>query len=927
MSIRLRLFRLVLTAATLPAAASAADAGVQGRVVDASGQTGFAGASVTLEPHGGETVSGRDGTFRIEAVPDGDYVLGIAYSNAPTLRRNVRMRGYAVDLGDIAIGATVTELGEVIVIGQLGAQAEGARRKRDSVTIVDSVSADAIGQLPDQNAAEALQRLPGVSILTEQGEGRFVSVRGIDPNLNAVSVGGVRLPTGEDDARQVELDLIPSELLQTLAVEKTQTPDRDADAIGASIELDTVTAFDRAATSANATLQGSHDETLGDWSPKAFGSATRVFDTSAGDVGVALAATWAKRRFGWATLENDDGWPALEGPDGAFRAPIAIEQHNHRNDLDRWGFAFNLDGRGTNESEWYLHTLHTEIDDAQVRELNRYRFDEGSVSALGIDHGTFNDASLEKSVQVRHELRDLTLLSAGYSHHAAPWTFDINAALARTREREPDSMEAIFRGDTGLAYAGTGPIPSLTQTSAAGSDPSAFTLDQILNERDDSRDREAHVGLDARRDFNAGESPTYVKFGAKARRRKKSTDVDITTFDGFGDAVSLSPFATTNDYPFGDFGPVVAAGPMRRFFDQSRGSFEIDEAETLIDSLGSDYRIDEDTDAAYAMAGVDIDKLDLVGGVRIERTRLRAEGTRLTVEENSDGLPTLAPVVDDKSYTDILPGFHARYELSPTWLARGALTRSLARPSFGFLAPAQRIDVLEGETHVIRRAQIGNPELNPYRSSNFDIAIEYYGAAAIDTFSADAFYKRIENPIVQADLAGTGSYVDFDSAIVPVNGDSARLAGIELSYAHRYASLPPPWDGLLIAANATLTDSDMHLSLTDRRLPLTNQSDRVANLIVGYASETLEVRLAGNYRSPRLVRLDAPADRTFDVYEGDHFTLDFSAQWQLDRHWRLQFEGVNLTDRPLYEFYGDPQHLARYEAYGRTFRLGVRCDL
>jgi len=923
---RWHLLCLVLAAA-LPRAAPAADVVVHGRIVDASGRAGFAGASVTLDPRGLHAISAGDGTFRIESVPDGDYVLRVEYRDAPTLHRDVRVRGDDVELGDLAIGATVTELGEVIVIGRLGALADAARRKRASVTVVDSVSADAIGQLPDQNAAEVLQRLPGVSIVTEQGEGRFVSVRGIDPNLNAVSVGGVRLPTGEDDARQVELDLVPSELLQTLAVEKTLTPDRDADAIGASIELDTITAFDRAATSASATLQGSRDETLGDWSPKAFGSATRVFDTGASDLGIALAATWTKRRFGWATLENEDGWPVLEGPDGAFRSAPTIEQHNHRNDLGRWGFAFNLDDRRADESEWYLHTLHTEIDDAQIRELNRYRFDEGDVTALGPDHGTFDDASLEKTVQVRHELRDLTSLSAGYSRHAAPWTFDIDAALARTREREPDSMEAIFRGDTGLAYAGTGPVPSLTPTSAAGFDPSAFTLDRILNERDDSRDREAHLALDAQRDFSVGDAPAYVKIGAKARRREKSTDVDITTFDGFGGDVSLSQFATTNDYPFGDFGPVVAADPMRRFFEQGRGSFDVDEAQTLIDSLGSDYRIDEDIDAAYAMAGVDIDKLNLVGGARVERTRLHAEGTRLTVAEDPDALPTLAPVVDDKSYTDVLPGLHARYELSPTWLARAALTRSLARPSFGFLAPAQRIDILQGDTHVIRRAQIGNPELDPYRSSNVDIGLEYYGAAAIDSFSADAFYKRIDNPIVQVDLAGTGPYVDFDSAIVPVNGDSARLTGIELGYTHRYASLPPPWDGLLISANATLTDSDMRIAQTDRRLPLTNQSDRIANLIIGYTSAAFELRVAGNYRSPRLVRLDAPTDRNFDVYEGDHFTLDLDAQWQLDAHWRLQLDGVNLTNRPLYEFYGDPQHLARYETYGRTLRIGVRCDL
>jgi len=183
---------------------------------------------------------------------------------------------------------------------------------------------------------------------------------------------------------------------------------------------------------------------------------------------------------------------------------------------------------------------------------------EGDVDALGPDRGAFNDARLEKSVMVRREVRQLTSLTAGHSRQAGPWTLDIDGAFALTSEREPDSMEAIFHADTDLAYAGTGPIPALMPTSAVGSDPSAFVLDQILNERNDSRDREEHLRVDARRDLSVGERPAFLKFGVKARRREKTNDVDITTFDGFGREVLLSEFATTNDYPFGDFGPVIA---------------------------------------------------------------------------------------------------------------------------------------------------------------------------------------------------------------------------------------------------------------------------------------------------------------------------------------------------------------------------------
>jgi len=926
---------LVLMIAAAPAeVVAAAEVAVRGRIVDASGRAGFEGAIVRIEPLAPsqsplETVTGRDGTFRFAAVSAGDYVLRVEYVGAPTLRRDIRVPSDGMDLGDVAIGASVTMLDNVLVVGQLASLAAADSRKRAADNIVDIVSADAIGQFPDQNAAEALQRLPGISIVSEQGEGRFVSVRGMSPNLNSVSIGGARLPSDEDDARQVALDLIPSELLQSLEVAKTSTPDEDADGIGASIDIETTTAFDRPAASANATVQGSHNAFTQAWNPKLSTSATRVFDAGKGtrNLGVALSATWSRRKFGWESIDNENGWPIAEESAEHFRSPESIDQRDSEHDLERRGFAFNLDYRPGADAELYLHTLQTNVGDNQVQQLDRYRFDEGDVIALTENSGTSADARLDKSVTFKREVRSLSSVVGGYSNSIGPWTFDIDSAWSQARTRESDDFEASFHADTDLAYAGTGPTPFLTPASAAGFDPSAFTLDEILLERENASDRETHVGLDARRELDFGDWPGFIKFGGKSRRREKSSDIDIATFDEFGRDVSLSEFATTIAYGLGPFGPAIGVYPLRRFFDDGHTLFAINEEETFIASRGRDYRIEEDVDAGYAMGGADIGALRWVGGVRVERTDLQAAGTRIIIGTTADGIPLLAPVVASKSYTDAFPSLHLRYELSPTWLARLALTQSIARPSFSFLAPAQRIDIEQGEDGVVRRAEIGNPELDPYRSDNFDVSAEYYGDKAVDVFAASAFYKRIDNPIVLADIAGTGAYADFERVIAPINGDSARLAGIELNYTHRYVSLPAPWDGLLTAVNLSLTDSDARLDSSHRRLPLPDQSDTVSNLVVGYEKGMLSLRVAGNYRSERLLRLDQPEDPAFDVYEAGHFSLDLSAKFRLGDHWRVYFDAINVTNRPLYEYYGDNDFVARYETYGRTFQLGLRGEL
>src|SRR5690606_11901920 len=131
------------------------------------------------------------------------------------------------------------------VVGQSASLASSLSRKRAADGVEDVLTRDAVGQFPDQNVAESLRRVPGINILNDQGEGRFVSVRGLDPELNAASINGTRLPAPESDVRSVALDVVAAELIESIEIKKSLTPDMDADTIGASIEINTVSAFDR----------------------------------------------------------------------------------------------------------------------------------------------------------------------------------------------------------------------------------------------------------------------------------------------------------------------------------------------------------------------------------------------------------------------------------------------------------------------------------------------------------------------------------------------------------------------------------------------------------------------------------------------------------------------------------------------------------
>ncbi len=175
----------------------------------------------------------------------------------------------------------------VRVVGQAAQISKALNQQRNSNSIESVIHADDIGQLPDDNAAEALQRLPGVSVENDQGEGRFVTVRGLAPELNAVTINGTLVPSPEAGTRAVALDVLPSELVQSLSVVKTLTPDMDANSLGGTVNVQTLSGFDHDGLFYTTTVEGSHDTNVDETSPKVSGAISDVFDLANGKLGVA----------------------------------------------------------------------------------------------------------------------------------------------------------------------------------------------------------------------------------------------------------------------------------------------------------------------------------------------------------------------------------------------------------------------------------------------------------------------------------------------------------------------------------------------------------------------------------------------------------------------------------------------------------------
>ena len=835
-----------------------------------------------------------------------------------TRRLTARRAGFTISALTLAIVATplwaaqeeagATE--HVNVVGQAASIDEALKAQRRSDSVESVVHADGVAQLPDQNAAEAVQRLPGVSVERDQGEGRFVSVRGLGPDLNAVTINGTLVPSPDSDRRAVALDVLPAELVQSLTVVKTLTPDMDANSLGGTIEVESLSAFDHKDLFYTGSVEGSYDENTEQTSPKFSGAISDRFSLGDGtdNFGVAAALSWQERDFGSDNVETGGDW---DFEDGARLQ--SLEQRDYEITRERSGFGLNFDYQPDDLSSYYLRTLYSRFKDTETRNAAGVEFADAQLL------GETGDAEGFRELKDREETQEIQSYVLGGERLFGQWTLNGQVGYSKSSQDTPGHIGgAVFEGNDDFSGIGFG--NSRKPRLIAGSDfydPANFSLSEVEWAEENTNDTEKNIKLDLARDYELSGYAAQAKFGGKLSRREKDNDTDIWTYEDldtvFSDAqLGMDQFTKGRvDYALGNYGPGLSAGAVENLIGGLDRSDYYNEEESRV----NDFDMSEDINAAYLMNTVDIDDWRIIAGVRYEGTEFEAKGTGLrdgdyeAIEAGSD-------------YHHWLPGLHVRYSLDKDTQLRFAWTNSVVRPTFGQLAPGFVIDGDE--------ASFGDPTLDPLESSNFDLGIEHYlGRAGV--VSAFVFYKDIEHFIYNADLAGTGEWATFAEANTFANGDNAKLYGLELAYSQKFDWLPAPWNGLLLGANATFSRSDASISGFDtdsgrnleRDIDLPFQSDTVGNLMLGWENDKLSLRLSANYKSDYLYEVAGLDDKAHDLHVDDQVFVDFAAGYFLTKDLQLKFEAQNITDESYYVYTGSRAYNAQYEEYGPTYKLGL----
>jgi TonB-dependent receptor len=920
---------VLVTSLMLFASMAHAQVQLRGQVTDAATDRPLPSAEVTIVELGRSETTSNSGNYSLGNIPPGGYTVRVSFVGYAPSEQAVQVSGtdeQTLDFGLTAIGTTE----EIVVTGYRAAQANALQDKRMSSVIKETLTADDAGKLPDQNVAEALRRVTGVTATVDQGEGRYVTVRGVDPSYTNITLDNQAIGSPED-TRRVALDTIPSEVLSRVEVVKAVTPDMDGHAVGGSINVVTPSAFDDpdgSFFSATADF-GYYD--MNEDNP--FGIAAgwgQVFGPE-DNWGILLSASYSKRNYDTENLQGGDPWEE----EGDFLIPDSLVLRDYRIERLRSGLVANLEYRPSDEVKLYLRNLINEFEDTENQAETVWSYREGDLENQTPTSGTFTEGEGERLVSERNEKQSIRTSTLGGEFILGNWVLDASATYGEAEQETPYDSEWVFELSEVLPM--TYDTSDLFFTVDAGPtfhDPDMYEFNEHARGGQNILEEVTAFQFDLERDLTVADRITTVKFGAKRISRDKTSNQDLEVFDGFADDLLLDGFTEPGKDGFYssereyEFGPRMNWPGLEAFFGSNAGNFELNDADTVAESFGVDFDVSEDVTAGYVMGTMDFGRATVIGGVRVERTETEFSAFDLVFLDGDAETPV--PVTGDRSYTHWLPSLHLRMELRDDLLMRAAWTNTIGRPSYEVNVPFRIFEIEEEEDdpNVFQgEAEQGNPDLEPLESMNLDLALEWYFQSG-GILAAGVFYKDIDKPIFTRfteleDEVFEGRNFSELVVVTTDNAESGEIFGLELNYQQQFLGLPSPFNGLGVAVNYTFTDSEATVFDRDDKVPFFLQSDHIGNAALFYERSGMEARLAYTYYSTYLDTLGD--DVSQDLYFDKRAQVDFKTSYQFTDYLNVFFEWNNITDEPLRFFSGkESGRLAENEIYGWNVVGGVQ---
>lgn len=922
-------FATALAALALPLFVSAQNATTTlvGRVTDGFTGLPLAGTRVVVAGSA-EAFTNRFGEYTVTGVPEGSQPVAFSYVGYRGIEQRVAIQAGRANRLDVQFGGEedTVNLDEFVIEGSLVGTARAINQQRAAATLANIVASDEIGRFPDQNAAEALQRIPGVSLYRDQGEGRYIVLRGLNFEYTSVRVNGGSFAGADLGERATALDVVPADALASIEVTKVPTPDMDGEGLGGQVNIKTKSAFDYDGRAAGLTAQAQYSELSDKFSSKFNGFYSTRFGE--GDRwGLLLAPTWQVRDFGSHNVETGGAWVSPEDNGTPFYVAEALEFRDYVIERERYGITAALETRPDDATSLYLRGGYSRFTDTESRHLTIFDFTEGTLDEASVTATSATHDALRRygrRLRVREKDQEVLSLVAGGERSVGGWKLDGQLGFTEGKERRPDELTARFRRNTRDAVVryditDTYRVDVAQLAGASFFEPSSYAFQRVDLANESGKETSFDAGMNARYDFGDARR-SYVKTGLAFRAKEKESEGEVFELGSAPAGFSFASLAdSAGSYPFLRVPRISTDAFTRAYYDNPSG---FTGERVFEDSEFDDFEISEDVFAAYLMGGSTFGRLNVIGGLRIERTSFDTTGNELDLVDE-----IATPISASQDYTNVLPGIYLRYDANEKLVFRASWSSSLARPGFSYAAI--RSNVNRDDLEITR----GNPALDPLEATSFDASVEYY-LSSLGVVSASVFHKQIDNFSYEftADepvLIGGEEYELTTFA----NGSDGSITGLELAYQQELRFLPAPFDGLGFMANVTFLDSEAkYPTRVGEDVPFIGQSDYTGNVGLTYDKGRFFARLAMNFRSERL-REDEPIGGSMveDLYVDDFAQLDLTMRYEFNRDLEFFAEFVNLTDEPFRVFLksdnGQGARLGQWEEYGRSVNFGLRWKL
>lgn len=892
-----------------------------GHVSDDSTKLSLSGASVTVVGTALQTSTDQGGDYQLANVPAGKVSVNVSYIGYPSLTETCDVTaGQTVRLNVVFGLGEVVAMQAVKVTGTVVGTARAMNQQLTAPTFTNIIASDGIGLFLDKNVAEVLQRIPGVDIARDKGEGRFAIIRGLDPIFLGVSANGIRLSSAEKAARSSALDVMSSSLIASMEVVKVTTPDMETDALG-STNIKTHSGFETVGESGMISVGGSYARQLSKWG----GYNTSVFYANQylnGKLGIAVALAADLRESSTFSEPQTTIWSQMKSPtDGQLHWILGGQDfRDYDSNRSREGGSASIDYKFNKESKVWFRFLTSSYRQDNSQWLTTFNFGAGTVQALTDTSAAVTIPSkqiIKSETQIVNNKR-ISSYVGGWDYTHGPWANNLTFGYTTGKYVRPTCQIAFSNtGSTKLSYAFDGPYNNIV-TQISGPDiglPSSYSFSTKSGySNTTSNMHERTVRDDLRYDFNWNDRPTYVKFGLEYRNKYNNLDTSkwaITSIPWTLANEVLPGFDTRTN--LGGFNNLMIRQEAVQSFYQLQPSYG--QTLTVATTYGGAFMAEENIAAAYAMGGVTLGKLKIMAGARFENTDFTMNGWQYDATT-----AVVTPVGYNTNYNNVLPSVVFTYEINPRTIARASWTNTLARQDYSNTAPGRAIN--DGA----RTVQQGNPALPPLTSMNWDASIEHY-YSGMGAISAAFYYKSIKNFAYLAQ-AGTDPSTGY-LLTTYLNGPSAWVYGLELSWTQRLGFLPKPFNGLGVTLNGIAGDSEAtYPTRAGETIPFTGFAKMSGNAAVTYDYSGLHLRVAVHYHGPRLESGSTiGTDATQDQYEPTYYTIDFGSSYTFKQHWQIYLDASNLNNARLKQYYGGTGDLIRlqtYEQYGWAAEGGLR---